>query len=201
MDPLLLFEDCKVIHVRRTDQTIAVTAQTTGQSARCPACRELSCHSYGSYVRRPKDLPIGGRAVCLELRVKRFRCLSTPCARHTFSVSPPRLVRRHARRTLGLDQAQSAIGVALGGEAGARLVAACLDLNDNSIGAWACVSNAITDAVELLAMVGSADRIDDPLFQGISDPAISELVEMREDEEQGRFVQRMWGGNMYQPLH
>lgn len=124
MDPLLLFEDCNVIHVRRTDQTIAVTAQTTGQSARCPACRELSCHSYGSYVRRPKDLPIGGRAVCLELRVKRFRCLSTPCARHTFSVSPSRLVRRHARRTLGLDQAQSAIGVALGGEAGARLAAA-----------------------------------------------------------------------------
>lgn len=86
------------------------------------------------------------------------------------------------------------------GEAGGRLVAACVDLNDNSIGSWACVNNAISDAVELLAMVGSADKIDDPMFQGISDPLLLQRTEEREDEEQARFGQRMWGGNMYQPL-
>lgn len=86
------------------------------------------------------------------------------------------------------------------GEAGARLVEACAELNDNSIGAWACVNNAISDAVELLGMVGSADKIDDPMFQGISDPALLERIEEREDEEQSRFGQRMWGGNMYKPL-
>ena len=121
MGPLLLFEDCEVTDVCYTDQGIAVVARTTAQSARCPTCRELSCHTYGSYVRRPKDLPISGHAVCLELRVTRFRCLSATCARHTFSVPPSRLLKRYTRRTVRLDQAQSAIGVALGGEAGGRL--------------------------------------------------------------------------------
>lgn len=121
MDPLLLFEGCKVIDVLQTDKGIAVTIRTTAQKARCPVCGELSRHTYGSYVRRPKDLPVGGRAVYLELRVTRFRCLSATCVRRTFSVPPSRLLERYARRTARLDQAQSALGVALGGEAGGRL--------------------------------------------------------------------------------
>lgn len=86
------------------------------------------------------------------------------------------------------------------GEAGTRLVEACIELNESSASAWTCVNVAISDAVELLEMVGSADKIDDPLFQGISDPAMLLSIEAQEDEEQDRFGQRMWGGSMYHPL-
>ena len=86
------------------------------------------------------------------------------------------------------------------GDIGSRLVSACGDLNDNSMGTWACVDKAISDAVELLKMVGSPDKIQDPLFQGISDPTILERVEEREDNERERFGDRMWGGSLYHPL-
>ena len=54
--------------------------------------------------------------------MRRFYCRNPRCARRTFAERLPELVLPHARRTCRLAAAQSRVGVALGGEAGARLL-------------------------------------------------------------------------------
>lgn len=90
--------------------------------ARCPAWGVWSEAGYGSYLRQPADLPLSGRSVRISLRVRRFRCRNVACARRTFAERLPGLLAAHARRTRRLAAAQGAVAVALGGEAGARLL-------------------------------------------------------------------------------
>src|SRR4051794_31198385 len=59
----------------------------------------------------------------VQLQVRRFYCRNPSCPRRTFAEPLPDLVRPYARRTSRLSQAQSRVGVALGGEGGARLLA------------------------------------------------------------------------------
>ncbi len=56
------------------------------------------------------------------MRVRRFYCRNPGCARRTFAERLQELVVPHARRTRRLAAAQGRAGVALGGEAGARLL-------------------------------------------------------------------------------
>lgn len=123
MESLLLPENCKITDVSHTDEGTIIAAHSTVRRAYCPACGEPSSRSHGSYARHPRDLPIGGAAVRLELQVPRFRCQNAACTRHTFSCSPAELLSAHARRTARLSKAQCQVGVALGGGAGARLLA------------------------------------------------------------------------------
>ena len=54
--------------------------------------------------------------------MRRFYCRNAKCARPTFAEGLPELVAPHARRTCRLAAAQARVGVALGGEAGSRLL-------------------------------------------------------------------------------
>jgi transposase len=77
---------------------------------------------HSSYDRHLADLPSLGRTVSIHLRVRRFYCRNTACPRRTFVERLPNLVAPFARRTCRLAEAQGQTGVALGGEAGARLL-------------------------------------------------------------------------------
>ena len=90
--------------------------------AHCPACGVWSEAGHGSYQRQPADLPLWGKAVQIVLRVRRFCCHNATCSRRTFAERLPGLLAAHSRRTHRLTAAQSAVAVALGGEAGARLL-------------------------------------------------------------------------------
>jgi hypothetical protein len=67
-------------------------------------------------------LPILGREVRLEVRVRRFVCRNAVCPRRTFAERLSVLLPPRARRTRRLADAQCKVGIALGGEAGARLL-------------------------------------------------------------------------------
>jgi transposase len=69
------------------------------------------------------DLPWSGTTVRLRLHTRRFFCSSLTCSRRIFTERLPRTAARHARRTTRLNEALQVIGLALGGEAGARLAA------------------------------------------------------------------------------
>lgn len=86
------------------------------------------------------------------------------------------------------------------GSSGVELVSACRELNSGSVGAWTCAKEAISDAVELLEMVGDAEKIADPLFKGLASKSTYEDLITLQKKEQGRFDRMMWGGNMYHPL-
>src|SRR3954463_10653216 len=98
-------------------------ARTFQRARRCPDCGRMSRAVHSRYKRRLADLPSLGRLVSVHLWVHRFYCRNTDCARQTFAERLPKLVAPFARGTDRLAAAQAQTGLALGGEASARLLA------------------------------------------------------------------------------
>src|SRR3982750_3038256 len=123
MNKLCPMPGCRVEQITREDPgLLSITAQGTRPGGRCPDCGQASRAVHSRYRRRPADLPALGRAVRVDLRLRRFYCRNAACTRHTFAERLPELIRSHARRTCRLAQAQARVGVALGGEGSARLL-------------------------------------------------------------------------------
>src|SRR3954464_15745252 len=99
-----------------------IAAHGTRPGGRCPDCGRARRAGHSRYRRRPADRPALGRAVGVELRVRRFYCRNAACARRTFAERLPELLGPRARRTRRLAEAQGRVGAALGGEGGARLL-------------------------------------------------------------------------------
>lgn len=102
---------------------IAFTVVSNQSSAQCPTCGTRSERTHGGYRRRLADLPIAGRPVRIEVAVRRFRCGNPGCGAVTFAEQIPGLTVPFARRTAGLTEQLTAIGLALAGRAGSRLAA------------------------------------------------------------------------------
>ena len=99
-----------------------VDACGTRRGGRCPECGRISRAVHSRYRRHLSDLPSLGRRVRVALRVRRFYCRNPRYTRRTFAERLPELALPHGRRTCRLATAQGQVGVALGGEAGARLL-------------------------------------------------------------------------------
>jgi transposase len=54
-------------------------------AARCPDCREVSSSGKEWVLTRPRDLPVGGAAVLLQWRKRRWRCRAEACPRESFT--------------------------------------------------------------------------------------------------------------------
>jgi transposase len=94
---------------------------TTAPAAACPRCAEPSSSVHSRYQRHLMDLPWGPLTVRIRLLVRTFVCRIPTCTRRIFTERMPELVAPYARKTYRLIAALQAIGVALGGQAGARL--------------------------------------------------------------------------------
>ena len=123
MHPLVSPPGCVVHYIGFCDQKLTISAQSSSQSASCPSCQEPSHRVHSFYTRAPADPPLGALPVQLHLTVRRFYCHNANCEKRTFSEPLPDLLAFRARRTDRLAAAQRSVGVALGGEAGARLLA------------------------------------------------------------------------------
>jgi len=88
--------------------------------APCPACTSSSDRIHSYYERRLADLPWNGIPVEIRLRTRRFFCDTDACAQRIFTERLPETTATYARRTLRMEQALRWLGLALGGEAGAR---------------------------------------------------------------------------------
>jgi transposase len=116
--------DCRVEQVTPDNAThLHIAARGLRRGRRCPNCGRTSRAVHSRYDRYLADLPSLGRTVSIHLRVCRFYCRNTSCPRQTFAERLPNLVTPFARRTRRLAEAQGQTGAALGGEAGARLLA------------------------------------------------------------------------------
>ncbi|MCX4967105.1 ISL3 family transposase [Streptomyces sp. NBC_00654] len=122
----LLFPSIADVAVLSVDVTIAIVrvdVRCTATGASCPGCGAWSAKVHGSYLRFPDDVPSAGRSVILQLRVRRFTCGNVECERRTFVEQIPGLTRRNGQRTERLRSTLTSIGLALAGQAGARLAA------------------------------------------------------------------------------
>jgi transposase len=114
--------------VRLTDATVeqdAVRLQLTATTptASCPGWALPSSSVHGRYQRHLTDLPWGPLAVRIRLWVRKVVCRNPTCTRRIFTERLPDLVAAYARTTCRLVAALQTIGLALGGNAGARLAA------------------------------------------------------------------------------
>ena len=103
------------------DQIVA-TLEATAPRGTCPRCGTWSEAVHSRYQRTIADLPWGGQAVRLHLRVRKFYCRQPACTRRVFTERLPHIVAPYARRTARLESVLRILAFALGGEPGARIV-------------------------------------------------------------------------------
>jgi transposase len=113
----------EIEEVVEKDGKLILKASSTATSGSCPKCHVRSDRVHSYYARSPRDLPLGDQVVSLKLRVRRFRCMNAACEQATFVERLPNLVPVHGQRTTRMTKALRAVAFALGGEAGARLLA------------------------------------------------------------------------------
>jgi transposase len=122
--PLLLPDPTlRLDHLEITEQALTLCLRATGPAASCPLCTQPARQVHSQYTRHAHDLPTQGRSVLLRLLVRRFFCRNPDCPRRVFCEPLPRLLAKHARATTRLSDTHRDLGLALGGEPGARLAA------------------------------------------------------------------------------
>jgi transposase len=114
------FAGFEIQHIASSETMLTITACALTKTGACPSCGEKTSHVHSYYQRHPQDLPISGLQVQLILRVRRFRCLNSQCARQTFAERLPELPVS-ARQTSRLGTILESIAVVLSGQAGSRL--------------------------------------------------------------------------------
>jgi hypothetical protein len=102
------------------ETTLLLTLSPTTPPAACPACGLLSSRVRSRYWRTLSDLPWASLTVRLRLPLRKFACTNPICSRRIFAECLPE-VAPYARCTARYQAAQGRLGLALGGEAGARL--------------------------------------------------------------------------------
>ena len=105
------------------DDGLTILAMVDDEIARCPLCGWHADRIHSWYSRTVADLPWATLIVRLQLRVRRFFCDNHACPRKIFGERLDDVTTTHAQRTDRQRDALTAIALALGGEAGARLAA------------------------------------------------------------------------------
>jgi transposase len=100
---------------------ITFTLASRRRTAPCPLCARGARRVQSRYLRRIADLPIAGRCVTLQFRVRRFFCRNRRCRRVIFAERFPDLVLPYGRRTVAQQGWLQDLGCTSGGSAGARL--------------------------------------------------------------------------------
>jgi transposase len=114
----------QAVHLTRVTMEadhVLLQLTTTALTACCPCCARPSSSVHSRYQRHLTDLPWGTRPVRLQLTVRKFVCRNPRCRRRIFTERVPALATAYARRTQRLATVLQALGIALGGQAGARL--------------------------------------------------------------------------------
>ena len=105
--------------LRQRHLTLNLTSTQT--KAACPICGQPSHRIHSHYERTLADLPCVAFSLTLIVQVCKFFCSNPDCRRRIFTERLPEVAVPWARKTMRLVERLQSIGLALGGEAGARL--------------------------------------------------------------------------------
>lgn len=103
---------------------VTVELQAFARSCPCPVCHTPAERIHRHYQRTLTDLPWADLMIRLHLQARTFFCDNAACVRKIFTERLPALVAPSARRTHRLAHQQQQLGLALGGNASARVSAA-----------------------------------------------------------------------------
>ena len=104
-------------------RVLRLRARTSSVAVSCPQCGQPADRVHAYHQRRLTDLPVGGRGVVIDLRVRRLVCPTTSCPRRTFREQVPALTSRWARRTVELTGLVGDLAVVVAGRAGSAVLA------------------------------------------------------------------------------
>lgn len=130
-------------------------------SGRCPECGRQSQRVQSRYVRRPADLPLGGRPVKLAIVARRFWCDAVLCGRRIFCEQfDDGVLIRYGRRTQRLETIVHHLGIALGGRPAAAFAdRLMMPVSNDTL--LRVVRRRTTDQTDELSIIG----IDDFAFR------------------------------------
>jgi transposase len=111
----------RILNVSARATSVRVYAEAASATAECSACSSASGRVHSRYERRLLDGAVGGREVVVHLRVRRFFCVNTACAKKIFVEQIEGVSVRYARQSVLARRALEAMALALGGRAGQRL--------------------------------------------------------------------------------
>src|SRR5882724_10062523 len=120
---LSLTSDVRLAKVTVEQETVQLQLTATAPGARCPRCTVPSSSVHSHYQRHLSALPWGTCPVHIQLTVRKFVCQNPSFNDTTFTERLPAFVAACARKTRRLVTALRAIGMAMGGQTGARLAA------------------------------------------------------------------------------
>lgn len=102
--------------VKVVAESVQILLRSRRSSGTCPGCGRQSRRVQSRYVRRPADLPLGGRRVELTVVARRFWCDAVLCGRRIFCEQfDGGVLSRYGRRTQRLETIVHHLGLALGG--------------------------------------------------------------------------------------
>ena len=101
--------------------TITLALTSRFRLAPCPLCGRRAKRTHSWYERALADLPWGEHAVAVQFRVRKLFYDNAKCKRRIFTERLPGVAVPWARKTARLSDRLTAVGLALGGAAGARL--------------------------------------------------------------------------------
>ncbi|WP_225845945.1 transposase family protein [Streptomyces sp. HPF1205] len=106
--------------VERRPDEVVLRARVRALGGSC-RCGQSSARVHGRYVRRLRDVAVGGLGVVIELSIRRFRCENAACPAATFAEQIAGLTTPQSHYTPLLRGVLTQLGLALAGRAGARL--------------------------------------------------------------------------------
>lgn len=80
----LVPEGFVVVSVQSVGEGVQILLRSRYVSGACPDCGQLSRRVQSRYIRRPSDLPLGGRRAVLSIMARRFWLDATVCRRRIF---------------------------------------------------------------------------------------------------------------------
>ena len=109
--------------VRLVGDSITISVSSTSSSSQCPQCYQSSERVHSHYERTLADLPWQGFPVRVRWRSRKFFCDNPFCSQRIFTERQPQVAESYARKTSRIAKVLFALGLACGGEGGARLAA------------------------------------------------------------------------------
>jgi hypothetical protein len=182
----LLPSTCSVglTEITMEQEYVPLQLTTTAPTAACPCCAVSSSSIHSRYQRHLTDLPWGTCTVRMPHRARKFVGQNPRCERHLFTEHLPELVAGYARKTRRLINGLRAIGVALGGNAGARL-AARLRLSTSPATVLCLVQTApvphplALQAIGVDAWAGRRGHRDGTILVNLTDHRVVDLLPAR----------------------
>ena len=115
------FTAAVVMAVDPTPDCLALQVRAATADATCPRCGTKSARVHGRYERTLRDTPMAGRCARVQVHIRRFKCVDPRCPAVTFAEQIPCLTKPFARYTPLFEHWITQVGLALAGNAGARL--------------------------------------------------------------------------------